>query len=86
MLTAVATMTRMSFGAWLQWRRRHLDLSQDAIASKLNVSRQSVSKWEKDKSPPALNPTQTKDLCGLLQVGIDVLDKAFRGEMEVDDD
>ncbi|MEO0373204.1 MAG: helix-turn-helix transcriptional regulator [Cyanobacteria bacterium P01_A01_bin.17] len=82
---AVAIMTKMSFGGWLQWRRRHLELSQDDIAVKLNVSRQSVSKWEKDKSAPALNPDQTHILCNLLEVDGATLARAFRGEIEIDD-
>lgn len=85
MCTLVAAMAKMSFGGWLVWKRRELGLSQDAIADKLVVSRQSVSKWEKGKSPPALNPDQTYELCLLLGVDVATLAKAFRGELEVND-
>ena len=36
----------MSFGENLQFLRRRQDMTQEALAEKLAVSRQSVSKWE----------------------------------------
>ena len=37
----------MTFGEKLQALRQKAGMSQDALAEKLNVSRQAVSKWER---------------------------------------
>lgn len=42
----------MTFGEKLQDLRRKAGLSQDALAGKLDVSRQAVSKWERDETMP----------------------------------
>lgn len=44
----------MSLGTKLYELRAKAGLSQDALAEKLDVSRQSVSKWETDASVPEL--------------------------------
>lgn len=42
----------MTFGEKLQRLRARKGLSQDALAELLDVSRQAVSKWERDESMP----------------------------------
>ena len=42
----------MTFGEKLQDLRRKAGLSQDSLAEKLDVSRQAVSKWERDEAMP----------------------------------
>lgn len=42
----------MTFGEKLQTLRRGAGMSQDALAEKLEVSRQAVSKWERDETMP----------------------------------
>ena len=41
-----------SFGQRLKTLRREADLSQAELANRLNVSRQTVSKWEVGESSP----------------------------------
>lgn len=42
----------MTFGEKLQSLRQRAGMSQDALAEKLNVSRQAVSRWERDETMP----------------------------------
>lgn len=42
----------MTFGEKLQELRRRSGMSQDTLAEKLDVSRQAVSKWERDETMP----------------------------------
>ena len=42
----------MTFGQKLQNLRQKSGMSQDALAEKLNVSRQAVSRWERDETMP----------------------------------
>ena len=42
----------MTFGQKLQGLRLRAGMSQDALAEKLNVSRQAVSRWERDETMP----------------------------------
>ena len=42
----------MSFGEKLQDLRRRAGMSQDTLAERLDVSRQTVSKWERDETMP----------------------------------
>lgn len=42
----------MTFGEKLQELRRKAGMSQDALAERLEVSRQAVSKWERDEAMP----------------------------------
>ena len=42
----------MTFGEKLQAMRQRTDMSQDALAERLNVSRQAVSRWERDETMP----------------------------------
>ena len=42
----------MTFGEKLQDIRKKAGMSQDALAEKLDVSRQAVSRWERDETLP----------------------------------
>ena len=42
----------MTFGEKLQSLRQRSGMSQDALAERLNVSRQAVSRWERDETMP----------------------------------
>jgi transcriptional regulator with XRE-family HTH domain len=42
----------MTFGEKLQGLRQKAGMSQDGLAEKLNVSRQAVSRWERDETMP----------------------------------
>ena len=42
----------MTFGEKLQALRQKAGMSQDALAEKVNVSRQAVSRWERDETMP----------------------------------
>lgn len=45
----------MSFGQRLLSLRKEKGLSQDELGSQLNVSKQTVSKWELDETTPEMN-------------------------------
>ena len=42
----------MTFGEKLQSLRQRSGMSQDALAERLQVSRQAVSRWERDETMP----------------------------------
>lgn len=62
----------MSFGTNLQYLRR-LDnnMTQEALAEKLNVSRQTISKWEMDAATPEMD--KAIELCRIFSVSLDNL-------------
>jgi len=74
-----------NFGDWLKWRRSTLGISQGDVAAALGVTRQAISKWEQNQSPPLLNPSQTNTLIGMLEVDSATLARAFQGEVEVNE-
>ena len=84
MQSQVQVLVKITFGQWLKLRRQIVHVSQGDIAKSLNITRQSVSSWEQDKTPPSLNPRQTKELCDLLKVDLDKLVKGFEGDIDVD--
>jgi transcriptional regulator with XRE-family HTH domain len=56
----------MSIGAKIQQLRKQRGLSQEQLADKLGVSRQSISKWESEQSAPEINKiVQLSDLFGV---------------------
>ena len=68
----------MSFGKNLQYLRQlSAGMTQEALAEKLNVSRQTISKWEMD----AVNPEMEKalEICKIFNCSLDNL---FRDEMD----
>lgn len=67
----------MKFGERLQGLRKEKGFSQERIAEELNVSRQSVSKWERGESSPEMDKVVA--LSSILGVSTDFL---LKGEDE----
>jgi len=61
----------MSFSKRLKRARAEKRISQEQLAERLSVSRQTVSKWETEKSYPEVE--KLIELAGLLEVSIDYL-------------
>ena len=61
----------MSLGNHLYNARKNKGLSQEAVAEKLGVSRQTISKWETDETLPDIR--QWQRLALLYGVSLDVL-------------
>ena len=68
----------MSFGKNLQYLRQlSANMTQEALAEKLNVSRQTISKWEMDAANPEMD--KALELCKVFSCSLDQL---FREEMD----
>lgn len=80
---SVLAVKNLSFGQWFRIVRSEVDLPQARISKALGVTVQTVSNWENDKSVPNLTPEQTRILCDLLDVDLDTLARAFRGDIEI---
>lgn len=63
----------MTFGEKLQLSRKQKGLSQEALAEKISVTRQTISKWELDQSTPELS--YLARLSDILEVSTDYLIK-----------
>ena len=61
----------MSLGKNLYEMRKKFGLSQEIVAEKLNISRQTISKWETDETVPDIY--QSKALAKIYGVPIDKL-------------
>ncbi len=61
----------MTFGSKLKKLRKEKALTQEALAVKLNVSRQAIAKWEKDECLPDINHITM--LSKIFEVKIDEL-------------
>lgn len=59
----------VKIGEKIRARRKQLGLSQESLAERLNVSRQTVSSWENDKS--AIKLENTKPLSDELEIPLD---------------
>lgn len=69
----------MSFGQNLQFlRKMGNEMTQEELAEKLGVSRQTISKWELDTAYPEMN--KLLELCDLFSCSLDEL---VRGDMNV---
>ena len=73
----------MSFGEKLKKHRKSIGLSQEELSKKLNISRQSISKWEQDKSLPDL--VNSKILCQELNIRIEDILNDKESTFKVDD-
>lgn len=69
----------MNLGTNLYNARKKSGLSQEEVAEKLGVSRQTISKWETDETLPDIR--QAKRLAGLYHLTLDDL-IAFDAEVE----
>lgn len=61
----------MSLGENLQFLRKKNDITQEQLAEKLDISRQSVSKWESDTTYPEMDKLLL--LCQMFHVSMDDL-------------
>ena len=61
----------MEFGKTLKKRRSELNLTQQEVAKKLHVTRQTISNWENGKSYPDLD--MLIEISDVYQVSIDSL-------------
>lgn len=68
----------MKLGERLYNYRKKTGLSQEDMASKLNVTRQTVSKWETDQTLPDLDKIEA--ICELFQISTDELLKGKKEE------
>ena len=66
----------MTFGENLQFLRKRAGLTQEDLAEKMEVSRQSVSKWESNTAYPEMDAILR--LCDLFSVDMDTL---LRGDV-----
>lgn len=71
----------MRFGERLYELRKSKNLSQEELAELLNVSRQSISKWENDKAYPEM--TRLLFLSNYFEVSLDYLMRGVENEDEV---
>ncbi len=58
-------------GKIIQENRKRVGLSQEGLAEKINVSRQSVSKWEQDLAYPTID--NCIELCNVFDISMDEL-------------
>ncbi|HBC4010859.1 TPA: helix-turn-helix transcriptional regulator [Staphylococcus aureus] len=61
----------MKFHEKLKQERKKLNLSQEDLANKINISRQSISKWEREKGYP--NIETLIELSELFDITVDEL-------------
>lgn len=61
----------MSLGNKILNLRKKMNLSQEQLAEKLNVTRQTISKWELDETAPDIK--QAKELSQIFKVSLDEL-------------
>lgn len=69
----------MKLGERLYNYRKKTGLSQEDVASKLNVTRQTVSKWETDQTLPDLDKIES--ICELFNISADELLKGKKEEV-----
>jgi len=70
----------MDFGEKLFELRKAKNLTQDDVAEKINVTRQTVSKWETNQSTPDFD--KILPLCELYEISADELLKGEKSEVE----
>lgn len=73
----------MSLGENLQFLRKKNDITQEQLAEKLEVSRQSVSKWESDTTYPEME--KLIQLCQMFHVTMDDLIQKDISSLYVED-
>lgn len=62
---------KMSFGENLQYLRKQKEITQEQLAEQLEVSRQSVSKWESGQSYPEME--KLLQICSMFHCNMDTL-------------
>lgn len=73
----------MSLGENLQFLRKQQNMTQEQLAEMLNVSRQSVSKWESDGSFPETD--KIIQICDMFHCSMDTLLRGSMEEVSVED-
>lgn len=71
----------MNIGKKIYELRRKEGLSQEEVANKLDVSRQTVSKWETNQSAPDID--KIVPLCDLFNISTDVLLKGVNEQQTI---
>lgn len=74
---------KMSLGENLQFLRKRNDVTQEQLAEKLNVSRQSVSKWESGAAYPEMD--KLLQLCEMFNCRLDDIIKGDISSLYVED-
>lgn len=74
----------MTFGERLYKLRTNKNISQEALAELLDVSRQSISKWENDKAYPEM--TRLLFMSDYFDVSLDYLMRGIEDEETSEDD
>ncbi|MCL8495902.1 helix-turn-helix domain-containing protein [Apilactobacillus sp. F1] len=70
----------MKFGDRLKQQRKIKNLTQDDVAAKLNVSRQTISSWENEKSYPDIKSLTA--LSDMYDISLDTMLKEDSGMKE----
>lgn len=73
----------MSLGENLQFLRKRDNITQEQLAEKLDVSRQSVSKWESDTTYPEMD--KLIQLCQMFHCSMDDLVQGYIKDIHVED-
>ena len=73
----------MSLGENLQFLRKKDNITQEQLAEQLNVSRQSVSKWESDSAYPEMD--KLLQLCNLFHCSMDDLVQKEISQVYIED-
>ncbi len=73
----------MSLGENLQFLRKKENITQEQLAEQLNVSRQSVSKWESDSAYPEMD--KLLQLCNLFHCSMDDLVQKEISQVYIED-
>lgn len=71
----------MNFGKNLQILRKMTNMTQEKLAEKLNVSRQTISKWEQDSAYPEIE--KLIEICELFHCSVDEI---LREDMIINDE
>ena len=66
----------MKIGQFIYSARKRQGISQEELASRLEVSRQSISLWETDQTVPTLDKLQS--MCKILDVTMDEITTGVR--------
>lgn len=73
----------MKLGSNLSKARKNVGLSQEIVAEKLGVSRQTISKWETDETIPDIY--QSKKLAKLYNLSLDELIEFDMNQKEIEE-
>lgn len=73
----------MSLGENLQFLRKRDNITQEQLAEKLDVSRQSVSKWESDTTYPEMD--KLVQLCQMFHCSMDDLVQGYIKDIHVEE-